>query len=197
MKLGITVAALLNLGLWSFLIGDNRVYRLVQSLYVGAAVAHAFVLAYRNTLIPNLWQPFTEGKYVLVIPMVLGMALFTRVTKKYSHISKIPMTFIVGVGAALAIRGALLSDLATQVASVMVSLNTVDNIVMLIGTLCTLIYFTFTIKPTPVTGTMSYIGRYFMMAAFGAAFGNTVMARMSLLIGRLQFLWGDWLGIIK
>ena len=197
MKLGITVAALLNLGLWSFLIGDNRVYRLVQSLYVGAAVAHAFVLAYRNTLIPNLWQPFTEGKYVFVIPMVLGLALFTRVSKKYSHISKIPMTFIVGVGAALAIRGALLSDLATQVASVMVTLNTVENIVMLIGTLCTLIYFTFTIKPTPVTGTMSYIGRYFMMAAFGAAFGNTVMARMSLLIGRLQFLWGDWLGIIK
>ena len=197
MKLGITVAALLNLGLWSFLIGDNRVFRLVQSLYVGAAVAHTFVLAYRNTLIPNLWQPFTEGKYVLVIPMVLGLALFTRVSKKYSHISKIPMTFIVGVGAALAIRGALLSDLATQVASVMVPLNTVDNIVMLIGTLCTLIYFTFTIKPTPVTGTMSYIGRYFMMAAFGAAFGNTVMARMSLLIGRLQFLWGDWLGIIK
>ena len=96
MKFGITVAALLNLGLWSFLIGDNRVFRLVQSLYVGAAVAHTFVLAYRNTLIPNLWQPFTEGKYVLVIPMVLGLALFTRVTK-ISHISY--PTFIVGVGA--------------------------------------------------------------------------------------------------
>lgn len=197
MEWGITVAALLNLGLWSFLIGDNRLFRLVQSLYIGAAVAHTFVLAYRNTLIPNLWEPILEGKYVLLIPMILGLALFTRVSKKYSHVSKIPMSFIVGVGAALAIRGSLLSDFAAQIASAMVPLNKVNNIVILFGTICTLVYFTFTVKPTPVTKSMSTIGRYFMMAAFGAAFGNTVMARMSLLIGRLQFLWGDWLHIIK
>ena len=140
MKFGITVAALLNLGLWSFLIGDNRVFRLVQSLYVGAAVAHTFVLAYRNTLIPNLWQPFTEGKYVLIVPMVLGLALFTRVTKKYSHISKIPMTFI-GRGLPwLSAVPCCLTWLPSCVSHG--ALNTVDNIVMLIGTLCTLIYFT-------------------------------------------------------
>ncbi len=197
MDWGITVAALLNLGLWSFLIGDNRCFRLVQSLYVGAAVAHTFVLAYRNTLIPNLWEPLLEGKYVLIIPMILGLALFTRVSRKYSYISKVPMSFIVGVGAALAIRGSLLSDLVTQIGSAMVPLNNMTNVVILVGTICTLVYFTFTIKPTSVTKPMSTIGRYFMMAAFGAAFGNTVMARMSLLIGRLQFLLGDWLHLIK
>ncbi|OQX71768.1 MAG: hypothetical protein B6D62_01420 [Candidatus Cloacimonas sp. 4484_275] len=31
----------------------------------------------------------------------------------------------------------------------------------------------------------------------GASFGYTVMARLSLLIGRIQFLLGDWLGLIK
>ncbi len=197
MRLGVTIAALLNLGLWSFLIGDNRLFRLVQNFYVGAAVAHTFVLAYRDTLIPNLWEPMIQGKYLLIIPALLGLLLFTRVVKKYSDISRIPMTFIVGVRAALAIRGSLLSDLATQVASIMVPLNNVNNVILIIGTICTLVYFTFTIKPTPVTKSMSVVGRFFMMAAFGAAFGNTVMARMSLLIGRLQFLWGDWLHLIK
>lgn len=197
MRLGVTIAALLNLGLWSFLIGDNRLFRLVQNFYVGAAVAHTFVLAYRDTLIPNLWEPMIQGKYLLIIPALLGLLLFTRVVKKYSDISRIPMTFIVGVGAALAIRGSLLSDLATQVASIMVPFNNVNNVILIIGTICTLVYFTFTIKPTPVTKSMSVVGRFFMMAAFGAAFGNTVMARMSLLIGRLQFLWGDWLHLIK
>lgn len=197
MDLGITVAAILNLGLWSFLIGDNPGFRLVQSLYVGAAVAHTFVLAYRNTLIPNLWEPLLAGKYVLLIPMALGLLLFTRVSKKHSYLSKVPLSFIVGIGAALAIRGAVFSDLAVQIASAMVPLTTVSNIIMLVGTICTLIYFTFTFKPTPVTRPISTLGRYIMMAAFGAAFGNTVMVRMSLLIGRLQFLWGDWLHLIK
>jgi hypothetical protein len=30
------------------------------------------------------------------------------------------------------------------------------------------------------------------MAGFGASFGYTVMARVSLLIGRIQFLTQDW-----
>jgi hypothetical protein len=33
------------------------------------------------------------------------------------------------------------------------------------------------------------------MIAFGAAWGFTVMSRMSLLIGRVQFLLFDWLGL--
>lgn len=197
MAIGITVAALLNLGLWSFLYSNNRVFRLVQSLYVGAAVAHTFVLAYRNTLLPNLWRPITEGNYLLVIPLLLGLALFSRVAKKYSALSRIPMSFMVGIGAALAIRGSLFSSFAAQVASGMVPLNNLSNVTLVVGTICTLMYFTFTIKPNAVTKPVSRIGRYFMMAAFGASFGNTVMARLSLLIGRLQFLWGDWLGLIK
>ena len=35
------------------------------------------------------------------------------------------------------------------------------------------------------------------MIAFGASFGYTVMARVSLLIGRIQFLLHDWLGVIQ
>jgi hypothetical protein len=36
-----------------------------------------------------------------------------------------------------------------------------------------------------------------LMISFGASFGYTVMARISLLIGRLEFLLKDWLHIIK
>ena len=37
-------------------------------------------------------------------------------------------------------------------------------------------------------------GRWFLMIAFGAMFGNTVMARISLFIGRVQYLLQYWLG---
>jgi hypothetical protein len=35
------------------------------------------------------------------------------------------------------------------------------------------------------------------MFAFGAIFGSTIMARMSLLIGRVYFLLHDWLNIAQ
>jgi hypothetical protein len=35
------------------------------------------------------------------------------------------------------------------------------------------------------------------MIGFGAGYGYTVMSRVSLLIGRFQFLLEDWLGIVR
>jgi hypothetical protein len=58
------------------------------------------------------------------------------------------------------------------------------------------IYFYFSKKHEGALGVSAKIGIYFLMVSFGAAFGYTAMARISLLIGRLQFLLGDWLGII-
>ena len=74
---------------------------------------------------------------------------------------------------------------------------TVSNWVYVVGTVCALVYFLFTIQKKGVQGKVSMIGRYTMMIAFGSAFGNTVMARVSLFLGRMQFLLGDWLGLIK
>jgi hypothetical protein len=74
----------------------------------------------------------------------------------------------------------------------------VGNIVMVLGTLAALIYFFFS-KPHKglFFGTGSKIGIWVIMVGFGATFGFTVMGRISLLIGRVQFLLGDWLHIIK
>jgi hypothetical protein len=35
------------------------------------------------------------------------------------------------------------------------------------------------------------------MVTFGASFGYTVMARISLLTGRVLFLIDDWLGLVR
>jgi hypothetical protein len=41
------------------------------------------------------------------------------------------------------------------------------------------------------------MGRWAMMMAFGAAFGNTIMARISLVIVRLEFFFGKFIPMIK
>ena len=67
----------------------------------------------------------------------------------------------------------------------------------MIGTVTSLVYFLFTLQKKGFQGGVSKVGRVTMMIAFGAAFGNTVMARVSLFLGRMQFLLGNWLKLIS
>ena len=60
-----------------------------------------------------------------------------------------------------------------------------------LGTITVLLYFFFSKAHTGVYGKFVSIGKWFMMVGFGASFGLTVMARISLLIGRIQFLVND------
>jgi hypothetical protein len=72
-----------------------------------------------------------------------------------------------------------------------------SNLVLVIGSITCLFYFFFSTEHRgPVYGNLARVGIWFLMVSFGAAFGATVMGRISLLIGRFQFLLSDWLHII-
>jgi hypothetical protein len=66
--------------------------------------------------------------------------------------------------------------------------SNLNAIVILIGVSSVLFYFFFSIEHHGPGRVVARTGIVFLMIAFGAAFGYTVMARMSLLIGRLTDL---------
>jgi hypothetical protein len=66
--------------------------------------------------------------------------------------------------------------------------------IVVAGVLSTLIYFYFSHEHKGVLGATAKVGIWFIMISFGASFGYTVMGRVSLLIGRVQFLIQDWVG---
>jgi hypothetical protein len=68
---------------------------------------------------------------------------------------------------------------------------------MFMGVFCGLIYFFFSKEHTGFFGGAANVGIWFLMITFGASFGYTVMSRMSLLIGRIDFLLVDWLKLVK
>ena len=57
------------------------------------------------------------------------------------------------------------------------------------------VYFFFSVEHRGTVGAVSRAGILFLMVGFGASFGYTVMGRITLLIGRFQFLFHDWLGL--
>ena len=74
--------------------------------------------------------------------------------------------------------------------------QSLDRLIIMIGSVAVLFYFFFSLEHKGTVGAVSRAGIVFLMVAFGASFGYTVMARESLLIGRFQFLLGDWLGLL-
>jgi hypothetical protein len=68
--------------------------------------------------------------------------------------------------------------------------------VLLAGVLSTLVYFFFSREHKGILGSVARTGVFYLMIAFGASFGYTVMARISLLFGRLHFILHDWIRVI-
>ena len=194
---GVWIAAIATIGIMSFAFKDNPLYRLVENLYVGVSAGHAIVLGYMN-IRDQAWNPLiNKGQWSLLVPMVLGVLLYTRYNKKLSWLSRFPIALMVGIGTGLAIRGTIGSQIVSQIKSTILPLNSVNNWIIILGTLGTLMYFFFSVEHKGVMKPVSAFGRYVLMVSFGAAFGSTVMGRMALFIGRLQFLYANWLGIIK
>jgi hypothetical protein len=88
----------------------------------------------------------------------------------------------------------VLSAAAPQASLAERAAQSAEAAVLLIGTGSVLVYFFFSFehKNIGIRGS-ARVGRYFLMVAFGAFFGNTFMSRLSALIERCQFLLSDWL----
>jgi hypothetical protein len=74
--------------------------------------------------------------------------------------------------------------------------QSLSNILFVIIIISVMTYFFFSFEQrNKALRTTARTGRLFLMFAFGAIFGSTVMARMALLIDRVWFLMNKWLGI--
>ncbi|MGB9721341.1 MAG: hypothetical protein ACPL28_07695 [bacterium] len=201
----IWVSSFLTLCIFSFVFRDNPFYRFAEHLFVGTSAGYLIALSYHNVVYPNLIVPlFKEGQFLYVIPLILGILYITRFIPQISWLVRIPIAFLLGWGSGVVIPAALQTDVIKQIQGTMLTRGVFfrwDNglwvIIILIGVIATLIFFFFSRERKGIIKPIANLGIIFIMLGFGASFGYTVMARISLLIGRFQFLLGDWLGIIK
>ena len=199
------IAALLTLAIFSFLYKDNPFYKFAEHLFVGISAGYWVILEYNNSVFPNLIVPiFKEHNYWFIIPGLLGLLFFTRFIPKLGFLIFVPIAFYIGGYAGLAIGPSLQARLLKQLQGSMLAPPDfadpgllVNKLLVLTGILGTMLYFYFSKEHKGVLKAVSNIGIWFIMVDFGAAFGYTVMARASLLIGRIQFLLTDWLHLIR
>ena len=204
--LGVWLGALFTFAIFSFLYKDNPFYKTAEQIFVGLSAGYWFVYTIFFILIPNLYNPLTQyfnANWIKLIPAILGIMMLMRLIPKTEWVSRFPISVIIGTTSGVFFLRYLKSDVLNQLTATMINpfigeswIIIVGRLMLVVGTICGVIYFYFCQKHTGALGVSAKIGIYFLMVSFGAAFGYTAMARISLLIGRLQFLLGDWLGII-
>jgi len=201
---GTAVAAFLTLCVFSYLLGNNFLYRLALHILIGAGIAYAVVVAL-STLYTHVWLRWTDASAnnnvgmmgYLAFGVLLGVLLLFKISRRASGLGNISTGYLVGVGLGVAAGGALTGTLVAQsmAAATFTGTDPVAFFIGLLGTLTVLISFTFTAtwrrRPWKVAAqfvqVLSAVGRFFLYIALGATFAGVYVASVSVLIGRVQF----------
>jgi len=197
--------AYLILSLFSFMYRDNPVYKMSEHIFAGLSAGYYVGLIWQTVIIQQLVNPMVdEGDWWLIFPGFLGILMFARMSRKYTWISRTSLAFVMGSTAGIYLIQTLHGLILPQTYSTIVSLDpsrgfaaTLLSLIVVIGVISTLVYFYFSKEHKGFLGATARLGIWFIMISFGAHFGYTVMGRISLLIGRIQFLVYDWGGAIK
>lgn len=217
---GTWVAALLTLATLSYVFGSNPAFRLGEHLLVGIAAGYAAATTWNHLLWPRLQlllgEPMIYWHYGVFF--VLGLLLLCRGCRSISVLGNLPLGALFGIGAALALGGALTGTLIPQIRASVVSLYpgdyggglvgwayVIDAFILVAGTIAALTAFHFA---APRHGglrgvwhrllrAVGGVGRGLITITFGALFASAALSFFAILHSRLLFLLHDWLKLLS
>ena len=200
---------ILTLMVFSYLIGDNPLFRIAVYLFIGVASGYAAVVVWHYVLIPKLFQPLATLSPLAFVPFLFGISLLAKLWPRISWIGSFAMAVLVGVGAAAAVGGALLGTLLPQARAAIngfdilsagsgleAASRLLEGIIMLGGTVFTLASFHFsasrsadgTPKQNGIIEGIAWVGRIFIAITFGVLFAGVYMSALTAMIERLSFV---------
>ena len=216
--IGLFVAGVLTLIVFSYLAGDNPAYRVTQHLFVGLTAGYVFVVAYHHVLLPKVVLPVrgaveqgSAPPFMVVLAALFGVLMLLRLARPTSWLATFPIGLVVGAGAALALIGAIAGTLIPQSLATADTLWRVDAsvgdligqwviVVGVIAVLTSFSVFGFSAardSTGPVVVALRRSGRWLLMLSLGALFASVAASRFALLADRVSFLAGDWLLVIS
>jgi hypothetical protein len=202
------VAIALTLVIFSYLVRDNPAFRFAAYFLAGLSLSYALLVVTTNVLIPRVLDPlagaFEDGDPGLalsgIVPLVFGTFILFKLSPRLAPWGNWGMAVLIGVGAGVAVGGALvgsligLSALSADWTAGFQSdtLAPLFGLLALVGTLTTLLYFWYTgradapgdARPAPVR-LLAGIGQVFLMLTFGALFGGALVTGLAVLVDRL------------
>src|SRR6476620_8632623 len=211
------IGFLLTLMIFSYLIGDNPLFRIAVYLFIGVSSGYAATVVVHYVLIPRLGSfPSQDLNQLIlgIIPLLLGVTLFAKLCPRISWIGNFAMAVLVGVGAAVAIGGALLGTVMPPVGAAISAFDVsaaggglaaasklLQGVVVLAGTVFTLASFHFTAgraadgtpKRNSIIEGIAWVGRIFIAITLGVLFDGVYVSALTAMIER----WSSVINFIR
>lgn len=206
---GLIVGFLLTLFIYSYIVGDNPLYRIAIHLLVGVSAAYALVVAVREVLVPLFQRlrndPTALENVLWIIPIFLGLLLLLRLAPATAVLGNGALAALIGIGTAVALTGVIAGTLWPQTLAVGTAATTNQLGVGLLSgllTICTLLYFQYTHRydsdgAAPPAGRFAALargqrpvvlaGQVVITITFGAIYANVLSTGLVLLADRLNF----------
>jgi hypothetical protein len=202
--------ALTAMVLLYLLFGDNALFRIVSYSFVGVAAGYVAVVIIFQVLIPRLVEPLLRGELLVLVPLILGILLLFKLSPRLSFLGTWSMAVLVGVGAAVAVGGAVFGTLFGQIngtIGLLPRLNQLgqlalsdwvsqffEGVFVLVGTVSTLAYFQFgavnrtnqPVRRSRIVEILAVIGQIFIGITLGATFAGVYVAAISAFVERLS-----------
>jgi hypothetical protein len=202
------IAFFLTLFIFSYLFGDNPLFRLMSYIFVGIVAGYGVVLVIYQVIIPRLINPLLSGNggnpILALVALVMSLLLLFKLSARTTNVGVIPMAYLVGVGAAVAIGGAVVGTIFGQARGTIdmfdlqnsAGLGIIEALILLVGIVSTLIYFHFgavskanqPAHRAPIMEIISRVGQVYLAISLGALFAGVYAAAITAMIDRLDFI---------
>ena len=208
-ELGFSVGLVLTLMVYSYLIRDNLLYRIAVYLFVGLTAGFIAIVTIEGVLLPwfdlTLGMEDAEGYTLAFLPVLVVALLAFRWTRRWGCFANLGMSFLIGVGGAVALVGALTGTLIPlSVATINEgdSTSTLRAVVIAIGVASSLIYFQYLARRTHaghierprLVRWISLVGEGFIMVTLGAIYAAAILTSLTIFTDRLAFVLTELLG---
>ncbi len=192
--------AALIIGVFSFALWkENPYFRFCEHALLGTALGYSVVMTVKTIYSTAVFPLLRTGELIYLMPLILGLALYLRFSRKTIWISRWPIAIITGVGLALGMRGMVFTFIVSQVkATATLSIITgnavtnFNNMVVFLTTILVLILFTFTILRGEAENSVMYrirkVSRMLIMVTLGAYFGSVTLSRLSLVAEQIRLI---------
>jgi hypothetical protein len=192
------VGFLLTLIVYSYVVGDNPLYRLAVHLLIGVGAGYAAVIAFDTVFIPLIQRlqsdPLAPGNVLWIIPLLLALLLVLRWIGPLSWVGSTPVGVLITTGAAVALVGAIGGTLVPQIAAAGDD-GPLAGLLVALLTVAALFYFQFTgttavrerWQPPMWRRAINLLGQGVLMVTFGALFAGAFNTSITLLVERVSY----------
>ncbi|MBO4710972.1 hypothetical protein J5681_03545 [bacterium] len=199
---GTIIALVLTLAVFSGFFKPNPLYRFAESLFIGVSAGY-FAVTWYFSIIKPAYKSALNGNLLILIPLLAGFLLFIPLNSEsyYSKLRFLPAAFIVIVTTAINIPIYFSAFIQEMIHSSIIPLLSFDEsgniridmtINAILSIVCIISAMMFLVarykNNNRFVNTTGEIGRFFVLVAIGSAFAYTLLSRLILFMGKIEFI---------